>query len=546
MEEYRPNRPVEGEYDKSCAAKCLNGIFVGKESEGVTAFRGIPFALPPVKELRWKKPVPAGPSDAVFEALYNGPTSIQTVLDSERASFYRQSEDCLYLNVWTAGGFSGQKRAVMVFIHGGNYGWGGTADPLYDGQNFVKAHPKIVLVTVAYRVGITGFIDFSEVPGGEEYTYSGNLGLLDQICALRYIKENIASFGGDAENITIFGESAGGGSVSILPLIPEAKGLFSRVIAQSGSVALSYSRKECLPLTRELMKKAKAKSMKDLLALTEEQLIAVNKKLKGNNNFPERDGVILPEDLYASYDDAGAFPVDMLEGTNADELRYWILDVGGVTIYRHMSRMLFGSVLKQLEKQDKARAKSFIELQKSKGVSGRPWQITEFFNDLIFRLPAIRQGEAHAKNGNRVFVYYWDQPSALPNLGACHAVELAYVFNNTEDTIYTGGGVNKELAERVQNMWVSFAEKGDPSTEDVKWEPYSETSRNTMILGKNIHAEKDWKEQERQCLAPLLKYHFNGNSTAPLVDIKKVLITAGAIAAVAAAALLLWLLVGNQ
>lgn len=542
MEEYRPNRPIEGEYDKSRAAQCINGIFVGKESEGVTAFRGIPFALPPVKELRWKKPAPVRPSDNVFEALYNGPTAIQTVLDSERASFYRQSEDCLYLNVWTADGFDGQKRAVMVFIHGGNYGWGGTADPLYDGHNFVKAHPEIVLVTIAYRVGIMGFIDFSEVPGGQDYPYSGNLGLLDQICALRYIKENIAAFGGDAENITIFGESAGGGSVSILPLIPDAKGLFSRVIAQSGSVALSYSREECLPLTRDLMKKAKATNMKDLLALTEEQLMEVNKKLEGNNNFPERDGVILPKDLYAAYESADAFPVDILQGTNADELRYWILDVGGLLIYRQMSRMLFGSVLKQLEKQDKARAKSFIELQKSKGLRGKTWRITEFFNEIIFRLPAIRQGEAHAKNKNRVFLYYWDQPSAIPNLKACHAVELAYVFNNTEDTIYTGGNVNKELARQVQEMWVNFAVNGDPSTDDVKWEAYSEASRNTMILGQNTHAEKDWKEQERRCLIPLLKYNLNGNSTAFSFDIKKILIIAGAAIAAAAAAVLLWLL----
>ena len=203
---------------------------------------------------------------------------------------------------------------------------------------------------------------------------------------------------------------------------------------------------------------------------------------------------------------------------------------------------MIGSTLKQLAKADKARAKSFIELQKSKGLRGKTWRITEFFNELIFRLPAIRQGEAHAKNGNRVFLYYWDQPSAIPDLKACHAVELAYVFNNTEDTIYTGGGVNKELARQAQKMWVNFAVNGDPSTDNVKWEPYSETSRSTMILGQNTRVEKDWKEQERKCLTPLLKYNLNGNSAAPSVDIKKILIIAGAVIAAVGSAVLLWLL----
>ena len=140
--------------------------------------------------------MPTAESDGVFEAVHNGPSPIQTKLESERASFYEQSEDCLYLNVWTAAGYEGQKRAVMAFIHGGAYGWGGTADPLYDGHNFVAAHPEIVLITVACRTGLVGFMDFSAVPGGEAYAKRGNLGILDQICALRYIRDNIGAFGG--------------------------------------------------------------------------------------------------------------------------------------------------------------------------------------------------------------------------------------------------------------------------------------------------------------------------------------------------------------
>ena len=540
MAEFKINRRITGEYDRDHAVKCVNGTFAGKSNEKVTAFRGIPFALPPTGERRWKEPLPAEPCDGVFEAFYNGAAAIQTKLKSERASYFRQSEDCLYLNVWTADGFKGQKRAVMVFIHGGNYGWGGTADPLYDGHNFVKAHPNIVLVTIAYRVGVTGFMDFSEVPGGEEYKNSGNLGLLDQICALRYIKENVSGFGGDPDNITIFGESAGGGSVSLLPLIRESKGLFRRIIAESGSVALTYSKKECLPLTRTLLKVTGAKCMKDLLALSEVELMEANKKLNGKNNFPERDGVVLPTDPYAAYENGEAYPVDMLSGTNADELRYWIQDVGGLVPYRHLSHVLFNTTMNQLDEKDKRRAKYFLHLQKQNGETEKPWQITEFFNEIIFRLPSMRQAEAHANNKNRVFLYYWDYPSALPDMGACHAVELAYVFNNLHDTIYTGDNINETLAKQVQDMWVSFAETGEPSIEGIKWEAYSKDDRNTLILGQNPRVERDWREKERKCLTPLLRYYFNGNSITPSIDVKKIVTAAAIAVGVGAAALILY------
>ena len=517
MEEYKPNRPIEGAYDPACAAKCVNGTFVGSARDGVAAFKGIPFARPPVGDLRWKEPVPAPASDGVFEALHFGPTSIQTKLDSERASLYLQSEDCLYLNVWTAAPFAGEKRPVMVFIHGGNYGWGGTSDPLYDGHNLISAHPDAVLVTIAYRVGIMGFADLSEVSGGESYSSSGNLGLLDQLCALRYLQENIASFGGDPGNVTLFGESAGGGSVSLLPLIPDAEGLFSRVIAESGSAALTYSREECLPLTRLFLKATKAKNMEDLLALTEEQLQEANRKLNGQNNFPERDGRLLPEDLYGAYERGAALPVGMLAGTNADELRYWMLDVGGILAYRQLSHVLFKAALRIFRKEDRKRAKDWLKAQEPKGLRGKPWRITEFFNELLFRLPAVRQGEAHAGNGNPFHLYYWDYPSALSNLGACHAVELAYVFNNLEETIYTGDNVDAELAAKVQEMWVNYAKTGDPSADGIRWEPCSAEARHTMILGRNMRLETDWKEDARKALSPLLDYRINGNSIVPAV-----------------------------
>ena len=500
------NRPVSGPYDLSLAARCTNGTFVGTREDGVLIFRGIPFACPPTGELRWKKPRPAPDGEGVFEAKYNGKTPIQTEWRTERASYYPQGEDCLYLNVWT-GAEKAEGKTVMVFIHGGSYGWGGTADPLYDGANFAKAHPEIVLITVAYRVGMMGFADFRSVPGGGEYPDAPNLGLWDQIEALKWIRRNAAAFGGDPDKVTIFGESAGGGSVSLLPFIPEARGLFRRVIAESGSAALTYSKAECQKLTRRILKAAGAADMRDLMALDEQELMKVNEKVNLYNNFPQRDGVLIPEDPYAPYREGLTADVDMLAGTNADETNYWINEVGGFIPFRMGMPIQFENDLRLLRKEDRQRARQY--LKQGKGYS--LWRISAFFTEIMFRLPAVRQAEEHSRNGGKAFMYYWEERSHLPHLRACHAVELAYVFGNIDDTVYTGKRADPALSRQVQDQWVRFAETGDPGTPELPWPPYEPENRWTMILRKQSGAVRDPMPEARRLLDPILDYRLNAS-----------------------------------
>ena len=494
------NKEIKGGYDPSAAVRCSNGTYVGKHRDGVTVWRGISFAQHPTGELRWRAPQPASDGSGVYEAFYNGKSPIQTELESERASYYPQGEDCLYLNVWSDMNVKGPKT-VMVFFHGGSYGWGGTADPMYDGFELVNANRDVVLVTVGYRTGVLGFVDFSEVPGGEDYTDAPQLGLLDQIEALRWVRRNIHVFGGDAENVTIFGESAGGGSVSILPMIPAARGLFRRVIAQSGSVALTYSKEECLGFTKRFMKAAQAENMEELLSLSEKELKKVNEKINDTNNFPERDGGLIPLDAYAPYRNGETAGIDILIGTNANEMNYWIGELGGIVPYCAGMPVKFENDIPKFSKKDRQRALHFIRERKGRKI----WRITEYYNELMFRLPAIRQAEAHAENGGKVYMYYWTQPSAIPLRGACHAVELAYVFGNLDQTIYTGENINKELSRLTMVAWVQFAKTGDPSTEALGWEPYSvEKRRPTMILSAQPHIQYELLEKQRKQLDPLL------------------------------------------
>ena len=501
------NRPVTGPYDPELAAGCANGTFIGTRKDGVLVFRGIPFACPPTGGLRWQKPVPAPDSGGVYEAKYNGKSPIQTEWHSERASYYPQGEDCLYLNVWTAPEPCAAGKTVMVFIHGGSYGWGGTADPLYDGENLVRAHPEVVLVTIAYRTGLMGFVDFSGVPGGEACPDAPNLGLWDQIEALRWIRRNIAAFGGDPEKVTVFGESAGGGSVSLLPFIPEAKGLFRRAIAESGSVALTYSKEECEDFTRRLMKAAGAENMRDLLSLSEAELMQVNEKVNFYNNFPQRDGVLIPEDPYEPYREGRTTDVDLLIGTNADEANYWINEVGGFIPFRMGVPIQYENDLHMLRPEDRKRAKRYMKMKTGYSL----WKIAGFFTEIMFRLPAVRQAEEHSRNGGKAYMYYWEKRSHLPHLRACHAVELAYVFGNVEETIYTGRPADPALSRQVQEQWVRFAETGDPGIPGLPWPAYDTENRWTMILKEDSEVVRDPLPDPRILLDPILDYRLNAS-----------------------------------
>lgn len=502
---YGENTPVTGAYDKALAVTCCNGTFVGERTGQVLAFKGIPFAKPPVGKLRWQAPQPVEESRGVFQARYNGKSPIQTQWETERASYYPQGEDCLYLNIWTNAEDKTSDKTVMVFFHGGSYGWGGTADPIYDGENFVKKQSDIILVTVGYRVGLMGFVDFSGVKGGEAFPDAPNLGLLDQIEALRWIQKNIAAFGGNPDNVTVFGESAGGGSVSLLPIIPAAKGLFRRVIAESGSVALTFSKEECCAFTKQLLEETHAASMQDLMNMTEYELMCVNEKVNLNNNFPQRDGKLIPLDPYLPYEQGDTAGIDMMIGTNANEMNYWVGEVGGIVPYGMTVPVKFEDDLKKLNAAEQKRVRLFMKCLKGQN----KWRRTEFYNELMFRLPAIHQAEEHAQNGGRAYMYYWTVPSVLPFRKACHAVELAYVFGNLDDTIFTGQRADEALSDTVIQLWTNFARTGDPSTDSLKWQPYDKARRVTMLLSETPHPAKDVLQNQRKLLSPLIKRMIN-------------------------------------
>lgn len=503
---YGENKVIEGDYPDSLALEVANGVFVGQRDSTLLAFKGIPYAVQPTGDRRWQVARPEPDSRLVREARYFGHTAIQWRSQGNAASLYPQGEDCLTLNVWTAAdGMRSARRPVMVWIHGGSYVCDGTANPSNWGDRFVKAHPGVVFVSINYRLGLLGFLDLSSLPDGKAYARSGNLGLLDQVEALRWVKRNIAAFGGDPDNVTIMGHSAGAGSVALLASIDEAQGLFRRAIMQSGSVAFTSSRDDCQRLTQRVLDATGAKTVADLQALTLDEIIALNDKVGEFYRFPERDGQLIPEDPYSRFDGFNA-GIDMLIGSTADEARYWVDAMGGEEDFDKATWLWSRYITLSLDSAQRKSASDFLDVAGE--YADDSWAVCEFLNDLMFRGPAIEMAQRHAASGGRTYMYFWNKSLKDPVYGACHGAEVSYVLN-TGRQIKNGDEHNPALAANVQQMWVNFASTGNPSISGYYWPAYESTQRATMLLGDSIRLENDPAARQRQLIAPLMREYIS-------------------------------------
>ena len=502
--QYGENKKItDGNYDKSLAVKCVNGTFIGKEENGIIAYKGIPFVgKQPVGELRWKAPVDFVPDDGVYEAYYNGKSPCQEEEITERGSLYVQGEDCLYLNVWKADKVSAEKKPVMVWIHGGGYEMGGTADPLYECGNLVRENPDIIAVSIAYRVGIFGFFHLSHLPDGKDYPDAQNLGIMDHMMALKWVHENIAAFGGDPDNVTIFGESAGGESVTVLPLIEGSHKYFKRVIAQSGSPVLSRSTEQCIETTNEVMKILGCKTIADLQKVDVKKMVNAMDSLGGMCVGPERDGKYLTLTPYEAYANGAAKDIDILQGCNKDELNYFMLEDGGAEPFIESYSKRIAKNFTVLTDEEKALVESFCN--DIKGESYDP--ICRLYDQAWFIAPLFRLSENQTKAGGKSYVYYFTVESSLPLMKSGHAVELSTIFNHPENTQFAGRAFDETFSKIMRKMWVQFAKTGNPSLsaeispdgKAYEWPLYDLKDKKIMVFDEfNIHPEK---ESERKIL----------------------------------------------
>lgn len=462
------------------------GSVRGKMVEGIAAFKGIPYAAPPFGVHRFRPPQPVEQWSGVRDALTYGPTvpkpPYAPPFDKLLSEPAQPGEDCLNLNVWTPD--PGQAGLpVMVWIHGGAFRNGTGMIATYDGSHF--ARDGIVCVTINYRLGIEGFLYLGEG--------TANLGLLDQIAALTWVQENIAAFGGDPNNVTIFGESAGGMSVTTLLSMPSTRGLFRRVIAQSGAGNHVISVETSRLMGRYIAEKLGVEATPEAFArVPGDQLIKAQVSLAEDvvttpdplrwreimlNLMPHEpviDGEIVP-DLPIKLIAAGAGAgIDVMVGTNTDEYQFFLVPQGAIDV-------LGEQALARLSEAYGLSLEEALAIYRGLHPGASAGELySAMVTDWFFRIPAIRVAEARVAHDESAYMYEfaWRSPQFDGRLGACHALELAFVFDNlhqNENKALVGPAAPQELADAMHAAWVAFAATGDPG-----WPRYDPERRATM------------------------------------------------------------------
>ena len=455
-EENQPNRQIHGAFDTKLAVKTKTGVFVGIKEKNTIFFCGIPYAKPPVGELRWKAPEPLPESDDVFEAKHLGASAVQIDYEGSVLKHHRQSEDCLTLNIAVGSKKTARKKPVIVIFHHGDFSYGGSADPLLSGDNFIKSYPDTIGVSFNYRLGIFGFIDFSEIPGGEAYPDALNLGLLDQIAALRWIKENISAFGGDPEQITVMGFESGAISVSLLAAFAQAKGLFQKAFTFYGCSMEAYETPEMSRnLAKKLLQETSTTTMEELMQLSTEQLKKVQQKFATDLFAPTRDGKLIPSDICAAYRDGAASGIEFIIGIPSNERQVYKSFVGDKKYKDFISKEL-NYIFLYLDNVYPAAAKAVKDYIAEQTATSPELEVKskvyEQFNALLTYFTAQKLAEG----GNKVHILYWDLKPLIENLGSGTVDVVTTFLGNSEAAQIYGNVLKQDIAKTLQKLFWKF------------------------------------------------------------------------------------------
>ena len=474
------------------AVETSYGRLRGTQRDGVAVFKGIPFAKPPVGDLRWRAPVPPEPWPGVREALEFGACAIQSTIPGDVGELIgiatgETSEDCLYLNVWTPR-CDAAKRPVMVWIHGGGNTVGAGSQPRVNGEHLARLG-DVVVVTVNYRLGALGFLHAPALGA------TGNEALLDQAAALKWVRAEIGAFGGDPGNVTVFGQSAGGFDIVQLMAMPAAAGCFDKAVPMSGSLIPQGSAADAEATAAVLADELAGGDLGRLRNVPAADILAAQSRIPGARWGPTRDGEVLPEDAEVVLRE-GRFTRDMplLIGHTRDES----------TLFTMFNEQLAGmdrAALVDLVRQPFAeRAEAAVACYEAdRQAAGLRVGAADIWaaigTDRMFRLPAIGTAEAHAAHTATVWMYRFDResPARDGRLQACHSLDIPFVWGTYELSAMrrfcgTDDGVRR-LSERVMASYLAFARDGDPNNDLVpEWPVYEPARRTTMLLDDEVRA----------------------------------------------------------
>src|SRR5579863_9601013 len=459
------------------ASGLISGI-AGTNPE-IRVFKGIPFAAPPVGNLRWKAPQPVAHWDGVRKGDEFGPVCMQAA--GRGGAQPKMGEDCLYLNVWTAAKSASERRAVLLWIHPGGYTSGSGSSPATDGEALAKK--GVVVVTINYRLGVLGFFALPELTKESDRRASGNYALMDQTAALEWVQKNIAGFGGDPKRVTVDGDSAGAASIGNLMGSPRTKGLFQRAIAESGAwLGLSVGHTMTLSEAEQAgLKTAETLGAPTLADLRAKPAADVLKGGRGGG--PIVDGYLLPEDVGKIFAEGKQNDVPVLLGSNKDEGTFF-LQPTTATKYIEQAHRRYGDL-----------ADAYLKLYPAgSDEEANASQLAAFRDELgwVMRNWASLQ----TKTGkSKAYLYYFTHEPPTANTasprggfgsGATHGAEAAYVFENLlPPRPWTE--LDHQLADTISSYWVNFAEKGDPNGKGLPaWPVFNDKKNERMVLGDKV------------------------------------------------------------
>ena len=498
------------------------GKLKGISHDDFHEFRGVPYAKPPVGEHRFKAPQPLEP----WQDTLNANRFSDACLQEEISMFGigNTSEDCLYLNIWTPA-CDAKKRPVLVWIHGGGYSTGSGAQLIYRGRDLAR-NGDVVVVTINYRLGALGFLHLEGILD-DSYGVSNNNGLRDQMAAIAWIKEHVEHFGGNGDDITVMGESAGAMSVATLLACPSAKPLIKRAILQSGSGDHVLTKEDANRITSTFLQAAEIDpdSPEKLWQLTEKQILKAQRACGkividrgvhrqtvtqiGMAFMPLVDGDLLPQTPLTAIDEGVAADIPLLVGYTRDEWNLFLHTPGpdGSTLaqkkYQDLDKLgLIDLCERGLPGLGESTANLYEKVVRDKNPDADYIDMySAFETDRMFRIPSLNIAAAQSKHSDQVYAFSFQWDKGI--FGACHAVDIPFVFGGVQSglgQILTGGGEQaRKLSERVQACWIAFARSGNPGTDDVgAWPGYDTRSRQVMIFDEEIRVESDPASQTRE------------------------------------------------
>ena len=499
-------------------AETTSGKIRGTSQDKINAFKGVPYGASTAGSGRFMPPSKPQPWTSVRDTLELGHQAPQIAsgLIPEVAAVEDKGplgEDCLVLNVWTPSLGAGHKRPVMVWLHGGGYSTGSGGFTIYDGANLARKH-DVVTVTVNHRLNVFGFLYLADI-GGEKYAHASNVGMLDIVAALEWVRDNIAAFGGDPGNVTIFGQSGGGGKVSTLMAMPSAKGLFHRAVVESASAIKGVSRSDATKSAEMILAKLglKPNQLDELQNLPMDRVLSINAGggPAGNQGLrlaPVVDGRTLPSDPFDPTAPELSAKIPLLIGSVETEVTF-------------MPRQQLDPIedtdlharVKQAARCDDAQADKLIEVYRKgrPGVSNIDLYLI-LASDTSFRAGVRTEADrkaAQASQGNApVYMYYftWRSPVRDGKLKAFHTLEIPFVFENVDiGRPMTGTGQDRyALSDKMSRAWAAFARTGNPNHKSLpNWPAFNTDQRATMIFNNECKTVNDPGKEERLALAAI-------------------------------------------